>query len=89
MRLRPPPGRRVRGQPPAVAVLRDVPGLVIASPARPDDAASMLVTCAESAVVDGTVCVYLEPIALYHARDLHEAGDDEWAAPLTDEHVPA
>ncbi len=29
----------------AVGVLRDIPGVVIASPARPDDAASMLVTC--------------------------------------------
>ena len=72
----------------AVGVLRDIPGLVIASPARADDAAAMLVTCAESAVVDGSVCVFLEPIALYHERDLHEEGDDEWAAALTDEHVP-
>ncbi len=29
----------------AVAVLRDVPGLVVASPSRPDDAAAMLRTC--------------------------------------------
>ena len=64
----------------AVGVLRDIPGLVIASPARPDDAAAMLVTCAESALVDGTVCVFLEPIALYHTRDLHEEGDDGWVA---------
>jgi 2-oxoisovalerate dehydrogenase E1 component len=47
------------------------------------------VTCAESAVVDGTVCVFLEPIALYHSRDLHEEGDEGWVAALTDEHVPA
>ena len=73
----------------AVGVLRDIPGVLIASPARPDDAAAMLVTCAESAVVDGTVCVFLEPIALYHSRDLHEDGDDGWVAALTDEHVPA
>ena len=73
----------------AVGVLRDIPGVLIASPARPDDAAAMLVTCAESAVVDGTVCVFLEPIALYHTRDLHEDGDDGWVAALTDEHVPA
>ena len=73
----------------AVGVLRDIPGVVIASPARPDDAAAMLVTCAESALVDGTVCVFLEPIALYHSRDLHEEGDDGWVAALTDEHVPA
>jgi 2-oxoisovalerate dehydrogenase E1 component len=72
----------------AVGVLRDLPGIVVASPARPDDAASMLVTCAEAAVVDGTVCVFLEPIALYHTRDLHAAGDDAWVAVPTDEHVP-
>jgi 2-oxoisovalerate dehydrogenase E1 component len=72
----------------AVGVLRDIPGLVVASPARPDDAAAMLVTCAESALVDGTVCVFLEPIALYHRRDLHEDGDEGWAAALGDEHVP-
>jgi 2-oxoisovalerate dehydrogenase E1 component len=72
----------------AVGVLRDIPGLVIASPARPDDAAAMLVTCAESALVDGTVGVFLEPIALYHSRDLHEEGDDAWAASLAGEHVP-
>src|SRR5205085_11429970 len=27
------------------------------------------------------VCVFLEPIALYHARDLHAAGDGGWRAP--------
>ncbi|MHB1244113.1 MAG: thiamine pyrophosphate-dependent enzyme [Gaiellaceae bacterium] len=65
----------------AVGVLRDVPGLVLASPARPDDAAAMLRTCVEAARVDGAVCVYLEPIALYHTRDLHEDGDGGWLAP--------
>jgi 2-oxoisovalerate dehydrogenase E1 component len=72
----------------ALGVLRDIPGLVIASPARPDDAAAMLATCAESALADGSVCIFLEPIALYHTRDLHEDGDDEWVAPLGDAHVP-
>ncbi|MGN9765348.1 thiamine pyrophosphate-dependent enzyme [Micromonospora sp. SD12] len=64
----------------SVAVLRDVPGLVIAVPARPDDAAPMLRTCLASAAVDGTVCVFLEPIALYHTRDLYADGDGEWLA---------
>ena len=72
----------------AVGVLRDIPGIVVASPARPDDAAAMLVTCAESAQVDGSVCVFLEPIALYHTRDLHEEGDDGWVASLDAAHVP-
>ncbi len=72
----------------AVGVLRDIPGLVIASPARPDDAAAMLATCAASAATDGSVSVVLEPIALYHTRDLHEDGDDGWVAPLAGENVP-
>ncbi|MFE9692749.1 thiamine pyrophosphate-dependent enzyme [Micromonospora sp. NPDC005806] len=64
----------------SVAVLRDVPGLVIAVPARPDDAAPMLRTCLAAAAVDGTVSVFLEPIALYHTRDLYTEGDGEWQA---------
>lgn len=65
----------------AVAVLRDIPGLVVASPARPDDASAMLRTCVAAARVDGSVCVFLEPIGLYHTRDLHASGDGEWLAP--------
>ena len=65
----------------AVGVLRDIPGLVIASPSRPDDAAAVLRTCVAAAKADGTVWVFLEPIALYHTRDLHEDGDGLWLAP--------
>jgi 2-oxoisovalerate dehydrogenase E1 component len=72
----------------AVGVLRDIPGLVIASPARPEDAAPMLRTCVAAAKVDGSVCVFLEPIALYHTRDLYEEGDGLWAAPPAAGHVP-
>ncbi|WP_435796210.1 thiamine pyrophosphate-dependent enzyme [Micromonospora chersina] len=64
----------------SVAVLRDVPGLVIAVPARPDDAAPMLRTCLAAAEIDGAVSVFLEPIALYHTRDLYSDGDGEWLA---------
>ena len=72
----------------AVGVLRDIPGLVIASPARPDDAAAMVRTCVAAAKADGSVCVFLEPIALYHTRDLHEEGDELWTAAPSAEHVP-
>jgi 2-oxoisovalerate dehydrogenase E1 component len=65
----------------AVAVLRDIPGLVIASPGHPSDAAAMLRTCVAAAAADGTVSTFLEPIALYHTRDLHEPGDGVWTAP--------
>jgi 2-oxoisovalerate dehydrogenase E1 component len=78
----------------AVGALRDIPGLVLACPARPDDAAAMLRTCLAAALVDGTVCAFLEPIALYHTRDLHTEGDGQWAARYpapsawADRHVP-
>jgi 2-oxoisovalerate dehydrogenase E1 component len=54
---------------------------VVASPALPDDAAAMLRTCLAAASVDGSTCVFLEPIALYHTRDLFTAGDRAWLAP--------
>ena len=72
----------------AVAVLRDIPGLVVACPARADDAAAMLRTCVAAAITDATLSVFLEPIALYHRRDLYEAGDQAWLAVDHDEHVP-
>ena len=73
----------------AVAVLRDIPGLVVASPSRPDDAAAMLTTCVAAAQVDGTVSVFLEPSARSHTQDLYETGDREWMAKIRpDRHVP-
>ncbi|GGQ79154.1 transketolase C-terminal domain-containing protein [Couchioplanes azureus] len=65
----------------SVAVLRDVPGLVLAVPARAADAAPMLRSCLAAAAVDGTVSVFLEPLALYHSRDLLQQGDGELLAP--------
>jgi 2-oxoisovalerate dehydrogenase E1 component len=78
----------------SVAALRDIPGLIVASPSRPDDAAAMLRTCLAAAAADGSVCAFLEPIGLYHTRDLLAAGDGGWKAPYdpperwADVHVP-
>ena len=73
-----------------VAVLRDIPGLVIASPARGEDAVGMMRTCLALALATGRVVAFLEPIALYHTRDLHEESDGGWldAAPDPDYRVP-
>ncbi|HET8742421.1 MAG TPA: thiamine pyrophosphate-dependent enzyme, partial [Gaiella sp.] len=71
-----------------LGVLRDVPGLVVATPSRPDDAGPMLRTCVAAAKADGSVCVFLEPIALYHARDLLAEGDELWTAEPGADHVP-
>ena len=41
----------------------------------------MLRTCLAAAEADGTVSVFLEPIALYHTRDALAAGDGGWLDP--------
>jgi len=65
----------------SIAAIRDIPGLVVGCPSRGDDAAMILRTLAALSKVDGRVCVFLEPIALYMAKDLHEAGDGQWLFP--------
>jgi 2-oxoisovalerate dehydrogenase E1 component len=65
----------------SISLFRDIPGLIIASPSNGPDAAAMMRTCVAAAHVDGSVSVFLEPIALYHTRDLHEEGDGLYAAP--------
>ena len=62
----------------SIAVLRDLPGVLIASPSRGDDAVGMLRTALAAAVTDGRVVLFLEPIALYQTRHLHAEGDDLW-----------
>jgi len=73
----------------AVGVLRDIPGLVVAVPSRPEDAAPMLRSCLAAAESAGQVSVFLEPIALYHERDLHQPGDRGWLGQYSvDRHIP-
>jgi 2-oxoisovalerate dehydrogenase E1 component len=62
----------------SVGGLRDIPGLVLATPSRGDDAVRLLRGCIALAGECGRVVVFLEPIALYHERDLHEEGDGAW-----------
>ncbi|MBL8694136.1 MAG: MFS transporter [Planctomycetes bacterium] len=62
----------------AIGVLRDIPGIVIAAPSRGDDAVEMLRTAIALAKVDGRVVAFLEPIALYHEKDLYAPGDGGW-----------
>ncbi|MGI8829313.1 MAG: thiamine pyrophosphate-dependent enzyme [Candidatus Limnocylindria bacterium] len=69
----------------SVGALRDIPGLVLAIPSRGDDAARMLRGAVAMAAEDGRVVVFLEPIALYHEKDLHADGDGGW---LTDYPAP-
>jgi 2-oxoisovalerate dehydrogenase E1 component len=62
----------------SLAVLRDIPGLIIACPSNGADAAMMLRECVGLAREEQRVVVFIEPIALYPMRDLHENGDAGW-----------
>ncbi len=63
-----------------VAPLRDIPGVILAAPARGDDAVELLRTCFALAAIDGRVVLFLEPIALYMTKDLHDPKDGLWLA---------
>jgi 2-oxoisovalerate dehydrogenase E1 component len=62
----------------SVAVLRDIPGLILACPSNGADAVRMLRTCLRLAREEQRVVVFLEPIALYPMRDLHAEKDCGW-----------
>ena len=62
----------------SIAVLRDIPGIIVACPSNGADATEMLRECVRLAHEEQRVVVFLEPIALYAMRDLHEAKDGLW-----------
>jgi len=64
-----------------IGAVRDIPGIVLACPARPADGPGMVRTLVGAARACGRVCVLLEPIALYMTKDLYEEGDGLWLAP--------
>lgn len=62
----------------SLAVFRDLPGVIIAVPSNGVDAVQMMRTCVKEAYEKGRVIVFIEPIALYMTKDLHQEGDKEW-----------
>lgn len=62
----------------SIGGLRDIPGLVLVAPSRGDDAVRLLRGALATAWECGRVVCFLEPIALYHEKDLHEEGDGAW-----------
>ncbi|MGL5009164.1 MAG: alpha-ketoacid dehydrogenase subunit beta, partial [Paracoccaceae bacterium] len=62
----------------SLAVIRDIPGVILAIPSTGRDAAMMLRECTRLAREEQRVVVFLEPIALYPMRDLHSDKDSAW-----------
>jgi 2-oxoisovalerate dehydrogenase E1 component len=69
----------------SLAVLRDIPGIVIACPSTGADAAMMLREAHRLAREEQRVVVFVEPIALYPMRDLLDAGDGGWMTSYPDQ----
>jgi 2-oxoisovalerate dehydrogenase E1 component len=68
----------------SLAVLRDIPGISVCVPARADDAIALYRTAHALGRLHGQVVVSVEPIALYHRRDLLSEGDAGWLAKAPD-----
>lgn len=64
----------------SVAVFRDIPGIVLACPSSGAEAVKMMREAFRLAREEGRVIVFLEPIALYGTKDLHEVGDGAMTA---------
>ncbi len=62
----------------SIAVLRDLPGVVVACPSNGKSAVKLLRGCMQLAHKESRVVVFLEPIALYMTKDLHQPGDQAW-----------
>ncbi len=62
----------------SIAAIRDVPGIILACPSNGADAARLLREAVRLAREEQRLVIFLEPIALYPMRDLHEAGDVLW-----------
>ncbi len=65
----------------SLAVFRDLPGVIIAVPSNGADAVKMMRSCVKIANTYGRVVVFIEPIALYMTKDLHQEGDKGWSTP--------
>lgn len=68
----------------SVAVIRDIPGVILACPSNGADGARMLRECVRLAREEQRVVVFLEPIALYPMRDLHADKDGGWMTTYPD-----
>ncbi|GLX81587.1 dehydrogenase E1 component subunit alpha/beta [Thalassotalea eurytherma] len=60
------------------AVFRDIPGVIIACPSNGEDGVEMLRNCVRLAHEEQRIVVFLEPIALYMTKDLHQENDGLW-----------
>lgn len=62
----------------AIAFLREIPGIIVACPSNGEDAVKMFRECMRLVDEEQRVVIFLEPIALYRIKDLHQKEDGGW-----------
>ena len=74
----------------SLTIFRDMPGVILAVPSNGLDAVKMLRTAVREASKSGRVIVFIEPIALYMMKDLHNEKDGKWSFtyPKQNEEIP-
>ena len=74
----------------SLTIFRDIPGIILAVPSNGRDAARMLRTAVSEASQNGRIVVFIEPIALYMTKDLHQEKDGKWSFlyPNIEEEIP-
>lgn len=60
----------------AFAILREIPGIIIACPSNAASAVKILRTLAKLCYIERKVCVILEPIALYFTKNIYNETDN-------------
>ncbi len=65
----------------SLAVLHDIPGLLVACPSDGESAVGLMQEAVRLADEEQRVVVIIEPIARYHARDLYETDDGALCQP--------
>ena len=73
----------------SLTIFRDIPGLILACPSNGPDAVKMLRAATNEAHKKGRIVVFIEPIALYMVKDLHNPKDNKWSSkyPAMDEEL--
>lgn len=62
----------------SLTIFRDIPGIILAVPSNGRDAVKMLRTAVREAYEKGRIVIFIEPIALYMVKDLHNDKDGKW-----------
>ncbi len=68
----------------SIAIFRDIPGIILACPSSGAEAVKMLREAFRLAREEQRVVIFLEPIALYGAKDLYQTGDGKMTAIFND-----